>query len=377
MPDIFVKRNPIVLILLLTIAALACGKSVSPFPDPTYTPRAPVFESGRTAYGFFPVPPEVTLNSVFETYKAIGQHADVVLFQENIPWADFLDSSDGNSQKIIDLKNTRSLAQANNLDGIYVIDPLNGLNRREFSGLPREWGDANFSTPNVRRAYLNFTLRILREFKPHYLGLASEINTYADAHPADFPNFLSLYRETYAAIKAEAPLTQVFVTFQWEGLNNLGGFKQEGQPYHTKWEQIEVFEPQLDVWVISSYPFIAFPSGSAIPADYYIPLLTRTAKPLAVAEGGYNSRPVGNAPGKAQDQIDYLKAIHTQLGSRLDFWIYLILSDFNLDSYARSIPGRSADAQTLGMFTSIGLREKDGTPKPALHVWDNLRGQTP
>jgi len=371
------KRAVTFTFLVLLITSLACGKSSSPFPDPTYTPQSSVFESGVTAYGFFPSPPEVSLESVFATFKAIGQHADVVLSQENIRWADFVTRADGESQKIVDLKNSRILAQANNLETIYVIDPLNGLNRREFSGLPKEWGAADFSTPEVRQAYLNFTLRVLREFKPRYLGLASEINTYADAYPADFPDFISLYREAYTAIKAESPQTQVFVTFQWEDLNNLGGFGENDLPYHTKWEQIEAFEPQLDLWVISSYPFIAFPSGSAIPADYYTSLLARTTKPLAVAEGGYVSRPFNNVPGKPEDQLGYLNAIHSQLGGRLAFWIYLILSDFNLDSYAKYMTGQAADVQTLGFFTSVGLREKDGTPKPALQLWDSFRAPAP
>jgi hypothetical protein len=31
------------------------------------------------------------------------------------------------------------------------------------------------------------------------------------------------------------------------------------------------------------------------------------------------------------------------------------------------------DLDTLSMFSSVGLRESDGTPKPALEVWDNYR----
>lgn len=366
--------------LLILFVSLACGQSASPFPSPTYTPEASIFESERTAYGFFPTPPKVSLDSVFATYKAMGQHADVVLVQENIPWTDFAQGVDIESQKITDMKNAQTLALANNLDSIYVVDPLNGFNRREFSGLPVEWNGANFSTPEVRKAYLNFTLRILREFKPRYLGLASEINTYAEAHPEDFENFLSLYRETYAAIKAESPETKVFVTFQWEQMNSIAGFDTSGVPYQIKWEQIEIFEPQLDLWVISSYPFIAFKSGSDIPADYYAPLLTRTDKPLAVAEGGFVSRETKNISGKPQDQVDYLNAIHTQLGDRLDFWIYLLLDDLNENSYAsffRKQGMGKGDIETFGFFVNVGLREKDGTPKPALQTWDSFRADIP
>lgn len=378
----FPKKPAYVVVIVFTVlllVSLACQQSASPFPDPTYTPRAPIFESGRTAYGFFPTPPEVSLDSIFKHYQAMGQHADVSLMQENIPWAEFVNGIDVESQKITDIQNARKLAVANNLDSIYVVDPLNGLNRREFAGLPKDW-QASFANPDVREAYRNFTLRVLREFKPRYLGLASEINTYGEAYPDDFQNFLSLYREVYADIKSESPETQVFVTFQWEQLNNLVSVDTAGVPYQINWEQIEVFEPQLDLWVISSYPFIAFRTGAEIPADYYTPLLARTDKPLAVAEGGFISSQTGALPGSPQDQVDYLNAIHNQLGDRLAFWIYLLLNDLNQDSYAKFFRQQGAkenDITTLGFFVNVGLAEKNSKAKPALDLWDSFRRQTP
>jgi hypothetical protein len=214
-------------------------------------------------------------------------------------------------------------------------------------------------------------------FHPRYLGLASEINTYMDAHPDDASNFVSLYREIYAAVKAEAPDTQIFVTFQWEDLNNLFGQAEPGhQPHQINWDEVEAFEPNLDLWVISSYPFAVFKSGADIPADYYAPLLSHASKPLAVAEGGYSSRPAGSFSGAPEDQVAYLNAIHDQIGSRLTFWVYLLLNDFNLDSYARAMQANGQNPQdvlSLGMFASVGLRNFDGTPKPALEVWDRFR----
>lgn len=359
----------------IAIGLLACSGNTAPSPSPAA--ESSIFDSGRTAYGFFPSPPRASLESVLDTFHDIGEHADVVLVQQNIAWLDFVESPDADSQRVTDIVNQQTLARQNGLEVIFVVDPLNGLNRREFAGLPPELAGADFATPEVRQAYRHFTLRVLREITPRYLGLASEINTYADAFPEDFPNFLSLYRETYAAVKAESPQTRVFVTFQWEDLNNLFPTGAEGrQPYQTNWDQVEAFEPELDLWAISSYPFAAFSSGSAIPADYYTPLLARTPRPLAVAEGGYTSRPAGPFAGAPQDQVDYLEAIHDQIGSRSTFWIYLLLTDFDMESYAEAMRAQGAseaDIETLGIFGSVGLREFDGTPKPALEVWDSFR----
>jgi hypothetical protein len=59
--------------------------------------------------------------------------------------------------------------------------------------------------------------------------MASEINTYMDAHPEDVDNTLSLDREVYDKVKADAAKTQVFVTFQWGDLNNLFPGAGEGR----------------------------------------------------------------------------------------------------------------------------------------------------
>ena len=369
--------------LVLVLATLACGQSVPATPFPT--PESSIFDSGQTVYGFFPSPPEASLNSILNHYKSLGNHADFVLFQHAIPWEDFLENADCESQKCTDIRNQMTLARGNGLDAIYIVDPLNGLNRREFMGLPSGW-ENSFANPDVRTAFTNYTLWLLRQFHPQYLGLASEINTYMDAHPKDAPNYISLYHSVYALVKAEAPETQVFVTFQWEDLNNLWEVAAEGRnAYDTNWDQMEAFEPNLDVWAISSYPFAAFPSGADIPPDYYTPLLSRTlryaqdgaSKPLAVAEGGFTSRAKPPFPGDETSQVDYLNAIHEQLGGkRLKFWVYLLLNDFNMDSYAKMMrqQGLSEDNITsLGMFESVGLREFDGTPKPAMQVWDSFR----
>ena len=237
--------------------------------------------------------------------------------------------------------------------------------------------EASFANPNVRTAFTNYTLWIVRQFHPRYLGLVSEINTYLDAHPEDATNYISLYHRVYALVKAEAPDTQVFVTFQWEDLNNLFATASEGRlAYHTNWDQVEAFEPELDIWAISSNPFVVFQSGADIPEDYYAPLLTHTSKLLAVAEGGYTSRPTSPFRGKLQDQVEYLNAIHDQIGERLTFWVYLLLNDFDMDSYAEAMRRQGfteENIQTLGMFAALGLREEDGTPKPALAVWDDLK----
>lgn len=328
------------------------------------------FDAGRTVYGFFPSPTHLTIQSVFATYSNIALHGDVVLHQPNIPWKDFLRTPNANSKTLIDLSNQMIIGRMNGLDAIFVVDPLNGLNRREFKALPNGW-KASFSNKDVRAAFTNFTMRILREFKPRYLGLASEINTYADTYPDDFPAYVSLYKETYALVKKMSPMTKVFVTFQWEDLNNIAeGMKESGAPYGTKWALIDAFEPMLDVWAISTYPFIAFKSAGDIPKDYYTPLLARTKKPIAVAEGGFGTTKMGGFGGSVDDQIAYIRAVQKQLSPRLAFWIYLVVNDLSMDDY-KGPAGK--ESPVLSFFSRMGFIDINGRPKPSLAVWDEIR----
>jgi hypothetical protein len=376
------KVNLLLVALVLTGAVLACAsEATSPEAtlDISLEPTRASFDGDRTAYGFFPSPPEATLDSVLGHFEALGEHADFILVQPNIPWEDFVNGIEGESQARTDLRNQIILARRNGLDWIFVIDPLNGLNRREFFGLPEGW-DHSFANPDVRAAFANFTLWVVQEFEPRYLGLASEINTYLDAYPDDVENYLSLYFEVYDRVKAEEPETQIFVTFQWDDLNNMWAPAAEGRlAYQTNWEQVEAFEPRLDLWVISSYPYFVFEDGG-IPADYYTPLLDKTDKPLAVAEGGWSSTQVGPVGGSEAGQVGYLEAVHDQLGERLSFWVYLILSDLNMESIAAGLDdvGRPPeDAETLSLFASLGMRTSDGIPKPALELWDQYRTSQP
>ena len=321
-------------------------------------------EGARPLLGFFPSPARFTLESLVATLEGIARHADAVLLQRNVPWQDFAAGPDAASRAFEDLKNLVQLSRQRGLEPIFVVDALNGLDRRRFYDLPPAWGRAGFADPRVRRAFTSFAVRIAREFQPRYLGLGSEVNTYMAAHPADAANLVSLYRETYAAVKQASPATRVFTTFQWDEL-------RRGRT-GVDWKPVEAFAPRLDLWVISSYPCFDYPEGP--PSGYYTPLTSRTGKPLAVAEGGCSSKRVGRWPGSDAAQIAYLRAVHDQLGPRLAFWIYLLYNDIDANAY-RSATASARDQNTLTLFASMGLADADGRPKPALAVWDAVRDE--
>ena len=374
-------------VIFVTLLVLCGGRVMpqprSPTPGPDWTgppkaaaPENSVFDENRTLFGFFPSSPAPTLRAVLTLFRGLKKHADFTLIQPNIPWRDFVDDVEGRSKAREDIINQVVLSRHHDLEAAVVIDPLNGLNRREFHNLPFGWR-AGFGNEKIRRAYLNFVRWIVETFDPRYVGLASEINTYMDAHPEDAPHFISLYNEAYALIKELSPATRVFVTFQWDDLCNMFSQAAEGRkPGTINWEQVEIFEPNLDLWAISSYPYFVFAGDTPIPPDYYTPLLTRTDKPLAVAEGGFSTGSVGPLSLDYADQVAYLEAIHYQLGERLAFWVYLLLYDLDIKELGEqwnNLGLETDDFHTLSLFADIGLEHGPGSPKPALEVWDGFR----
>ena len=64
-------KRVLIATFILALAALACGQPSQPSLPTTPVPTLvnSVFDSGRTGYGFFPTPPEVSLESVLKIYK--------------------------------------------------------------------------------------------------------------------------------------------------------------------------------------------------------------------------------------------------------------------------------------------------------------------
>ena len=81
----------------------------------------------------------MTQESILATYKALGEHGNAVLFGRNVPWKDFLRGPNADAAEMPELRWMIQLSRQNNLEPVFVIDPLNGLDRRRFMSLPDGW----------------------------------------------------------------------------------------------------------------------------------------------------------------------------------------------------------------------------------------------
>ena len=159
-----------------------------------------------------------------------------------------------------------------------------------------------------------------------------------------------------AAVKAIAPETQVFVTFQLEDLQGLLPWSV----HSPQWSLLLRFEDVLDVLAVSSFPSLIFPFASDIPAQYYSRLDT-FGKPIALVPSGYASQPSrdGVTFGTIRGQRQFLEHLLAE-AEAADWEIVVWLSPDDA-SFATDPP--------FDLVAHMGLRAGSGALKPAWEVW--------
>ncbi len=217
---------------------------------------------------------------------------------------------------------------------------------------------ATLSTVQWRAAYKQAALDVVRVARPLYLSLGNEVNRWYEKYgsgtddPNDFLHYVSLYEETYDAVKQISPSTIVFCTFAREitaeyreaDLNVLDLFHRE----------------KLDLLVCTGYPYavqsITLPSQ--IPVDYYSKVSDRfPGKPFGFSELGWPAMvEFGGELGQA-DFLDYAAGKQTRgMGVPLHLLGWAWLHD-------------QAGGDT------IGLIKLDGTEKQAYGTWKTISGR--
>lgn len=213
----------------------------------------------------------------------------------------------------------------------------------------------SFANPVIRSAYIK-TASDLARLKPPYLCLATEINLLAMQRFKEFLHFVSLYKEAYRAVKKISPGTTVFVTFQWEWMRILDAREPGAIPEHSK--LIHIFRPELDLVGLTTYPSPFHENPARLPPDYYTWIFRhiRAREPVMFMEAGWPS----SGSGTEAEQVAYLKRLPALLkGFNLVGFEWALLHDVQIGSFDANL-------------NTVGLRHRDGRPKPAYDAFRTL-----
>ncbi len=308
--------------------------------------------------GFSSLPRELNAESYAAAIDFAGQHGEIVLIQRNIPWAQFVPGGSLGDDLAEQTTSERDAVRDEDLTLFFAIDPTDGATGRDrLNELPEHLASRRFDDPDVRAAFRAYAEYVALNYKPEYLALGVEMNLYYEKNKDDWQNFLSLYRETYAAVKAASPETQITVTMQYE---DLQGILPREDTHFVDWQLLRALDP-VDFIGISTYPGFAYNDPAQIPDDYYLQLTAFTEKPIAIAEMGYASREQpGVIGGSEEQQTAFLeRALEDAEDLSMPFAICFAILD---PAYARRTQ--------FGSFENIGLLRGDDTQKPAWSAWD-------
>jgi hypothetical protein len=342
----------------LVAAALACSDGVG-VPDdedgPEVSPRS-------YAMGWAPTPPRLDTELLLRMIDSMAVVSEIAIVQQGVPWGPLLGGAPIDSL-VQDVAQLTDFMAARNLQLIFLVDPLDGLDRtKEDPGLT-DLG-RSILEPEIRALHEDWVRRVAARVQPAYFGLASEINTLAALGDPDLnAEITDLINTLSPQIREISPGTKVFVSFQADQAN--GRLGQTGGIDHFGL----ISQYDIDALGLSSYPVFAFDEPSDIPSDYFAAFDEATALPLLFVEGGWSSVDVPWSAGTPAQQVEFFRRYEELLDAvNAEVWVMLTFADLDVASFGLD-PDRTAG---LSNFASMGIVDSNLQRKPAYAEWERI-----
>lgn len=176
---------------------------------------------------------------------------------------------------------------------------------------PSHLPSATLNDPDWRALYIQSAKDIVNASRPKYFSLGNEVNRWFETHGMNaldhdgFQHYISLYNETYDAVKALSPETKVFCTFSREMVEDNK---------EADLSILEHFDPdRMDVLVFTSYPFAVggINRVADMGNDYYRKaFLHFEDKPFGLSEVTWTSDP---AFGGEEEQSLFVSELFSNL----------------------------------------------------------------
>lgn len=351
------------LTLAVALAAACGGESGGGDGGPSGPPKGGPAPTRTFRMGFAPTPPRARTESIIRTAQEMAEVSDVALVQQHVPWAQLLDGTQTMEEALTDVSELVQFLRALGLDIVFLLDPLDGLDRR------REPPDLvargrSILEPDIRAMHEAWALAVAEEVRPTWYGLASEINTLADLGDPDLhADVRDLVNDLAPRIRATSPGTRTFVSFQADQAYGLPGFPRTIDHFAL------IDDYEVDALGLSTYPVFVLDTPAEIPADFFARFDQATDRPLLLVEGGWSSAVTPATDGTPAEQADFFRRIAAMLDAvDAEVWVFLTYTDLDIESLGPP-PERAAG---LSNFSRMGIVDVDFAEKPAHAVWDSV-----
>jgi hypothetical protein len=337
-------------------------------------------KSGVTAtyFGFTPFPYDFTPEAVTRTRETIAPHSTLwaLHYDDGIPWKEALADS-ALPQRVQKQWDADAKAVPRGHVVYLGLAPLDkdrkslapATGEKERVPLPKELTGAPLDDPNVKKAYLNYARRAVKQFEPRYLNLGIEAGQIMSRDFKRWAQFEGLYEHVRAALKKEFPDVQIGISF---GLGELR-LKKEA-------EAAKALVASSDYVGVSFYPygspfdekFGAPPYGGEKPWREPLGWLRAyTDKPLAICETGFTTQDIEikqfdlKMKGSPETQASYTKELfEIARRDRYAFVVWFLAVDYD-KLYAKMPKG----SDVLKLWRNIGFFDGEVRAKPAWDIW--------
>lgn len=262
-----------------------------------------------------------------------------------------------------------------------------------------------------QRAYLRYAAWMTREFAPHWLNLAVEVNLFFEACPDAAAGVIEVANAAYQQAKATDPSIVAFPSIQ---IDHLYGYNQDSCPGGDRAACFDQHYAQIapllrDRFAMSSYPIpLNGLTAATLPSDWFTRGAARGHEQGLIAETGMDATPLAAKPRDAAcftvfteteaEQGAYLARVlgdaqagHLELvnwWSNRDLVIAPLMTacpcTFDatwcavLDAFRGPPTTTGPDTQLLGelalkVFGTMGLRDYAGVKKSFYSTWAAAR----
>jgi len=340
--------------VLALLAAGACRRGDGPTDPGEGEPRT-------YTMGWSPIAPRAEVPLVLAVMDSMAKVSDLAILQQPVPWPELLAGAPMDSL-VEDRAAVAAHLRALGMDIVFLVDPLDGLDRRkEDPGLVA--AGRSILEPSIRAIHDEWVLRIAERIRPPWFGLASEVNTLAArGDPALFAAVRDMINDLAPQVRARSPSSRVFVSFQADEANGRLG----PEPLDN-FALIDDFD--IDALGLSSYPVFAFDAPDQIPDDYFQVFADATDLPLLLVEGGWSSEDVPWSHGTPEQQVAFFRRFQDLLdGVGAKAWVMLTFTDLDVSALGLD-PDRAAG---LSSFAHMGILDTQLRRKPAYAEWQRI-----
>jgi hypothetical protein len=369
----------VAVVLLAMVADLTRGADM--YPVRAQDAAANAVKSGvkQTYFGFTPFPYDFTLDAVVKTRQTIGPHSTLYAlhFDNGIPWKEALADAPFPQRVQRDWDGDANSIPAGHV--VYVaLAPLDkdrkslapATGEQERVAMPAELRGVALDDALVKKAYLNYARRAIKQFHPRYLNIGIEAGQMMSRDFSRWPQFQRLYEHVRAALKSGFPEVQLGISF---GLGDLRSPREA--------EAAKALITASDYVGISFYPYASsFDEKFGAPPyrgehPWREPLAwlrAYTDKPIAICETGFTSQDIEvpqfglKMHGTPELQVEYVRELfETASRDRYAFVVWFLAIDY--DKLYAKLP---AGSDAMKLWRNIGLLDGELRPKPAWEAWN-------